>query len=346
MANEDTNLQKVEPSPIKQAIEMGSRGLALASIDDAWRFATILVKSGICPKDYIGKPESVLIAIQMGAEVGLPPMASLQNIAVINGRPSLWGDGALAVVQAHPQYEWHREFFEGDRGKDERTAVFQIKRKGHEVHETRFSIADAKQAKLFGKDTYQSYPDRMIQMRARGFGMRDKFADALRGMITAEEAQDYPGVTINAAKIEQEDTEKPLREEAEAILKAKGFNEAQRTIRLGKNAGRMAEYLESLKQDATTTKAEAGTAASNDGNASANSTTPEGQSSVASEQSRDSSISGVVTGAESERRQSEQRPSGPEKLPPSAATPAAAKPPQQPASSARSQKGGRNGFVF
>jgi hypothetical protein len=32
----------------------------------------------------------------------------------------------------------------------------------------------------------------MLQMRARGFALRDAFPDALRGMVTAEEASDYP----------------------------------------------------------------------------------------------------------------------------------------------------------
>jgi hypothetical protein len=32
----------------------------------------------------------------------------------------------------------------------------------------------------------------MLQMRARGFALRDAFPDVLRGLITAEEASDYP----------------------------------------------------------------------------------------------------------------------------------------------------------
>jgi hypothetical protein len=32
----------------------------------------------------------------------------------------------------------------------------------------------------------------MLALRARGFALRNAFADALRGLITAEEAQDYP----------------------------------------------------------------------------------------------------------------------------------------------------------
>jgi polyhydroxyalkanoate synthesis regulator phasin len=325
---------------------MGSRGLALASLDDAWRFAQLVAKSNMAPKDFIGKPESILIAIQMGAELGLPPMAALQNIAVINGRPSVWGDCALALVQSHPQYEWHEEKFEGEG--DTRVAIFRVKRKGHEVHETRFGWADAKRAKLAEKDTYRSYPDRMIQMRARGFGLRDKFADALRGMITSEEAQDYPGTTLNAAQIEQEDAEKKLRDEAEQILTSRGFNQAQRTARIGKNAGKMAAFVEKLKSEENPPKqAEGnGTVVSTDGNTpAATSSTPEGQDPVTSVQSRESLISGVVTGAESAPRESVAQPSGP-KAPPSDPTPVQQPAKPQPASATR-QNGGRNArFTF
>jgi hypothetical protein len=59
-------------------------------------------------------------------------------------------------------------------------------------------------------------------------------------MITAEEAQDYPGTTLNAAQIEQEDAERDLRAEAEQILTERGFNQAQRNAQIGKNAGKMA----------------------------------------------------------------------------------------------------------
>ena len=58
---------------------------------------------------------------------------------------------------------------------------------------------DAKTAKLWMKESYTgkdtpwiTSPKRMLAMRARGFGLRDKFADALRGMILAEEAMDIP----------------------------------------------------------------------------------------------------------------------------------------------------------
>lgn len=177
-------------------------GVAPRTFEEGWRFANLIANSELAPKDYIRKPANVLVAIQMGAEIGLPPMAALQNIAVINGRPSLWGDAALAVVQVHPAYEWHKEHFDG--AGESKAAVFEVKRKGQDPHVTRFSVADATKAGLWGKDgPWTKYPNRMLQMRARGFGLRDKFSDALRGLSIAEEAMDIPSQVIEASDIPQ-----------------------------------------------------------------------------------------------------------------------------------------------
>jgi hypothetical protein len=167
-------------------------GLALQSFDDAFRFAKMVAASEFAPKDFKGKPESCLLAIQHGSEVGLSPMQSLQSIAVINGRPSIWGDAALALVQACPVCEYVREYLEGEG--DNLTAVCEAKRQGYPAPTTvRFSVADAKKAGLWGKSgPWTQYPSRMLQLRARGFALRNAFADALRGLVTAEEAQDYP----------------------------------------------------------------------------------------------------------------------------------------------------------
>ena len=167
-------------------------GLALQSFDDAFRFSKMVAASEFAPKDFKGKPESCFLAIQNGSEVGLSPMQSLQSIAVINGRPTIWGDAALALVQACPVCEYVREYLEGDG--DSLTAVCEAKRQGYPAPTTvRFSVADAKKASLWGKTgPWTQYPSRMLQLRARGFALRNAFADALRGLVTAEEAQDYP----------------------------------------------------------------------------------------------------------------------------------------------------------
>lgn len=176
--------------------------LAPRSFEEAWRFAQVMAKSTMVPRDYLGKPENIMVAIQMGDEIGLGPMQAMQNISIIQGRPSVWGDAALALVLGSPVCEYVHETHEGEG--DALTAVCEAKRKGapHPVRVT-FGIANAKKAQLWGKSgPWQQYPERMLKLRARGFALRDAFPDVLRGVITTEEARDYPaeasgGVVVN-----------------------------------------------------------------------------------------------------------------------------------------------------
>ena len=161
--------------------------LAPKDLDEAMRFADMLAGSSIVPKDYIGKPGNCLVAIQWGMELGLQPMQAMQSIAVINGRPSLWGDAMLALVKAHPAFEWIKEECDGN------VATCTIKRRGEPEVVQSFSLEEAKRAGLTGKQgPWTQYPKRMLQMRARGFALRDAFPDALRGVVSAEEARDTP----------------------------------------------------------------------------------------------------------------------------------------------------------
>ena len=164
--------------------------LTPTNITEALEYSKMMASSSMVPANFKGKPADVLVAVQWGYEVGLPPMSALQNIAVINGKPSIYGDAALALITSHKQYGGHKEWIEND------TAYCVIKRKvGDEVVETKqsFSEKDARLAKLWGKQgPWTQYPERMLQMRARGFAMRDSFPDALKGVITVEEAQDIP----------------------------------------------------------------------------------------------------------------------------------------------------------
>jgi hypothetical protein len=161
------------------------------SFSELVQFAQMAAKSNMVPPTYKGQPESIMLAIQMGSELGLAPMQSLQNIAVINGRPAVWGDAVLGLCRQSAVCKDIVETVtgEGDRMVATCTAV----RVGAEPIVRSFSVEDAQKAGLWNKTgPWQQYPRRMLQMRARGFAVRDAFPDVLRGLITAEEAADTP----------------------------------------------------------------------------------------------------------------------------------------------------------
>jgi hypothetical protein len=202
----ESNLEVATQQPTNKApVIVGKSGIVISDIDSLWRFSTAVQKSGLAPKG-IQSAEAIFVAIQMGLEVGLTPMAALQNIAVINGRPSIWGDAQLAVVRGTGEMEGFEEWFEvgGNRiarnpatYTDDTCAVCRVKRRGFEATEISFSVADAKLANLWGKDgPWRQYPWRMLRMRARSFALRDQFGDALRGMRSVEENQDTPAFEV------------------------------------------------------------------------------------------------------------------------------------------------------
>jgi hypothetical protein len=161
--------------------------LSPRNFEQALTFSDYLADSDMVPKDFKGKPGNCLIAIQWGAELGLKPLQALQNLAIINGRPSLWGDAVIALVRSSPLCEYVLESDDGN------TATCRVKRRGEPEQTRTFSMEDAQAAGLKGKQgPWTQYPKRMRQMRARAFALRDVFPDVLRGLPVAEEIMDTP----------------------------------------------------------------------------------------------------------------------------------------------------------
>jgi hypothetical protein len=162
--------------------------LTPTSLKEAIQYSEMIANSNIVPKDFRGKPGDIMIAIQMGNELGLKPLQSLQNIAVINGRPTMWGDSVIALVRQSQHCEWVKETFDVKT----MTATCIAKRAGQDAETRTFSMADATVAGLASKQgPWKQYPKRMLQLRARAYAVRDVFADVISGLAMREEVQDY-----------------------------------------------------------------------------------------------------------------------------------------------------------
>lgn len=183
---------KLQPPPFTTGGKLAP--LIPHNIDEAWRLSKYIAESGLAPSS-MRQPAQIMAAIMAGAEVGLPPLQAVQSIAIINGRPAMWGDGLLAIVLARKVKV--EEWMTGTG--DERVAYCKVTRPDtKQVIERYFSVEDAKEAKLWGKkgrdgqDTpWITYPRRMLQMRARSWAIRDGAADITRGIMVREEVEDF-----------------------------------------------------------------------------------------------------------------------------------------------------------
>lgn len=167
-------------------------------LEAVWRIATMAVSGAMAPDSLLKekggawKPlndaiSACAIAIMAGAEMGLTPLAALRSYAVVNGRPTLWGDGIKAVVRQSGICEYIKT------GSDDTKGWCEAKRKDTaEVQRKEFTIEQAKKAGLLNKKgPWQDYPDMMMERRATFRCLNDLFADVLAGIVSAEEASDY-----------------------------------------------------------------------------------------------------------------------------------------------------------
>lgn len=200
---------------VKAPISAGGQVAAIVpqSFDDAYRIANALAISGITP---FKKPEECLAVIMAGAEVGLTPFAATQSFAVINGRVSIWGDGMMAVVRA--QGVRVHERLDGQDAS--MIATCSVTRPDDPEPTVRtFSAADAKRAGLWDKQgPWKQYPQRMLQMRARAWAIRDCCADLLRGIKMAEEMQDVEVVESHVIDRSGDHDQRPADERESGVM--------------------------------------------------------------------------------------------------------------------------------
>jgi len=85
------DLVEIERSVLDDIIakSMDVKGLSQFALvpktfEEAQKYADYISKSQFCPKGFTS--QDVFIAVQMGMELGIKPMAAIQGIAVINGR--------------------------------------------------------------------------------------------------------------------------------------------------------------------------------------------------------------------------------------------------------------------
>lgn len=214
------------PKPAKEKkppLKVGGKlmGIIPQDLDEAWRLVEAMYAAGMTPNSYEveqviprtdgnGRTVDVkqvdpqatkarlMIGVMKGMEIGLPPVTALSTICIINNKPCLWGDGAVALVQSSGKIEYIKTHYTGDdETKDDFTAHYIVKRKDQdEPLERTFSMGDAKKARLLGKKGpwAYGYAKRMCMMRAQAWALRDACSDVLMGIGIAEEVRDHENI--------------------------------------------------------------------------------------------------------------------------------------------------------
>ena len=155
-----------------------------ADVSGAVRLAQILVASRLLPRA-IATPEAAFAVIMTGRELGLTAMQSLRSIHIIEGKPTMSADLMVALCKRSSVCRYFRLV----ETTAER-AVFETHRQGDpEPTRLAFTMAEARDAGIAGKDNWRKFPAAMLRARTASALVRAVYPDVLLGVYDSDSGE-------------------------------------------------------------------------------------------------------------------------------------------------------------
>lgn len=162
------------------------------AFDHIQRVAKMFSSSDLVPKEFQGKIGNCVIAIEMAHRIGANPMAVMQNLYIVHGKPSWSSQFIIACLNQCGKFSPIRFRMSGEGDAAQCIAWAKEVDSGEVLEGPAVSIEMAKKEGWFQKSgsKWQTMPDLMLRYRAATFFGRLYAPDLLMGMQTADESMD------------------------------------------------------------------------------------------------------------------------------------------------------------
>lgn len=191
MSNQLAPLNHTAPATTGDAYQ--SLEVQAAAMANAMKLATALCATAMVPKPYQGKPEDGAAAILYGAELGLNPTQSLQQIMVINGKPGMETRTAIGLLKKHGY------LVETLESSDELVTVRVTSPTG-EVETCTWDLARATKAGYTSNALYKKIPQQMLYAKAAMEAARKIAPHVLSGIAYSQDELRLEPVRMEASR--------------------------------------------------------------------------------------------------------------------------------------------------
>lgn len=168
------------------------RGFVPKTVGDLKRLAILMSKTEFVPSCFRNKPSDVFLALNYAIAAGMDNLIlGIQDMYVIHGRVSMYGNSCRALLMRSGLLEDLKEEWSGEFPDDDFSIRITMKRKGiKSPFIGEWSVADEKQAGIFGSNVHKTYPKDMMYWRAWHRAAGRGFSDVMKGIVPREIARD------------------------------------------------------------------------------------------------------------------------------------------------------------
>ena len=174
--------------------EMASAFSSLGAFDTAQRMARVLTASSLVPVDYQDNLPNAIIALEMAQRIGASPLAVMQNLYIVHGKPGWSAQFIIASLNSCGRYSPLRFTMIGEKGTAARACVASALElaTGETLEGPEISMTMAKAEGWIDKkgSKWKTMPEMMLRYRAASFFGKLYAPDILMGMQSSEELHD------------------------------------------------------------------------------------------------------------------------------------------------------------
>lgn len=223
--------QNLPAKPNGDPLQKGISGsIQINSIDALSRVANMMAKSGFF--EDAKSAHQAGVKIMAGMELGIPPVASVRGIDIIDGNTSLSSALVAALIKQHPRYD-----YEVLESTDERCEIA-FYEDGEEQGTASFTMEEAESVVawedrdgkhyLADKDNWKNYPSDCLFARTISRGRRRFCPDVGLGRLyTAEELGSNGEPEVVEAEVVEESSGKATNEDLETSQSSQSPHETQ-----------------------------------------------------------------------------------------------------------------------
>lgn len=185
--------------------------LSIQNFDHAQRIAIMLAKSSLIPQAYQGKVENCVIALEIANRTGSSPLVVMQNLHIIQGRPSWSSPYIIAMLNSCGKFKNQMRFRNSGTGDDYGYEAYNTDKKDNaELVGPRVTWKMVKEEGWLSKagSKWKTMPELMFQYRAAAFFGRLHAPELMMGMQSAEEVIDVEARVVNEEPKEGRDIER------------------------------------------------------------------------------------------------------------------------------------------
>lgn len=169
----------------------------------AYQMAKGLSQSTLVPQQFQNNPANCLIALEQSNRLNISPMAVMQNLYIVQGKPSFSSSFIIGLINASGKYDMELQFDEEEKDGKPYACTCWTEKDGRKVTGIKITMDMAEKEGWSKKNgsKWVTIPQVMLRYRAASFFARMNCPELSIGLYSKEELDDFAPIKKSKASL-------------------------------------------------------------------------------------------------------------------------------------------------